>query len=539
MINIKEKATERLNEIIKIFALYGSEIIIENKLKHTKKAAQNLRKAFEELGPTFVKIGQILSTRADIFPKEYIYELSKLQDSVKAESYDVVKNIFKESLHKNIEDCFESFSEIPIASASISQVHRGVLINGTEVVIKVQRPGIYKKMKVDISILKRIIKLTRISSYIHFVDLLDVLNELELTIERELDFKVEAGSIKRFKENNKNIVPIYVPSLVDEFCSNKIIVLEEIKGFKINNIEKMREESYNTEDIAKKLALCYCKQIFDDGFFHGDPHPGNILIYKNKICFIDFGIMGELNKYIRKALNDAIFAIITKDKNGLVDFLLGIGIKNGRINRAMLYRDVSYLFDTYVSTSLKNIKISVLFEEIFSITRNNNIQFPRELITLFRGLVILEGVIVEIDSSVNILSVVKSFVKNREGFDITKIINSEKIILSAYSFMRDTINIPSKTMEVLNNISSDGGKINFKISDIDKILKNIHEMVNRLTCGLMIASLLISSSLIIKVQGEAGYSGISKVGVAGYLFSAIFAIILLISMIKAKKFNKK
>ena len=129
--------------------------------------------------------------------------------------------------------------------------------------------------------------------------------------------------------------------------------------------------------------------------------------------------------------------------------------------------------------------------------------------------------------------------KNREGFDITKIINSEKIILSAYSFVRDTINIPSKTIEVLNNISSDGGKINFKISDIDKILKNIHEMVNRLTCGLMIASLLISSSLIIKVQGEAGYSGISKVGVAGYLFSAIFAIILLISMIKAKKFNKK
>lgn len=536
---MKEKATERLNEIIKIFALYGSEIIIENKLKHTKKAAQNLRKAFEELGPTFVKIGQILSTRADIFPKEYIYELSKLQDSVKAESYDVVKNIFKESLHRNIEDCFESFSEIPIASASISQVHRGVLINGTEVVIKVQRPGIYKKMKVDISILKRIIKFTRIGSYIHFVDLLDVLNELELTVERELDFKVEVGSIKRFKENNKNIVPIYVPSLVDELCSNKIIVLEEIKGFKINNIEKMREENYNTEDIAKKLALCYCKQIFDDGFFHGDPHPGNILIYKNKICFIDFGIMGELNKYIRKSLNDVIFAIITKDKNGLVDFLLGIGIKNGRINRAMLYRDVSYLFDTYVSTSLKNIKISVLFEEIFSITRNNNIQFPRELITLFRGLVILEGVIVEIDSSVNILSVVKSFVKNREGFDITKIINSEKIILSAYSFVRDTINIPSKTIEVLNNISSDGGKINFKISDIDKILKNIHEMVNRLTCGLMIASLLISSSLIIKVQGEAGYSGIFKVGVAGYLFSAIFAIILLISMIKAKKFNKK
>ena len=179
---MKEKATERLNEIIKIFALYGSEIIIENKLKHTKKAAQNLRKAFEELGPTFVKIGQILSTRADIFPKEYIYELSKLQDSVKAESYDVVKNIFKESLHRNIEDCFESFSEIPIASASISQVHRGVLINGTEVVIKVQRPGIYKKMKVDISILKRIIKFTRIGSYIHFVDLLDVLNELELTV---------------------------------------------------------------------------------------------------------------------------------------------------------------------------------------------------------------------------------------------------------------------------------------------------------------------------------------------------------------------
>ncbi|MBE6051709.1 MAG: AarF/ABC1/UbiB kinase family protein [Clostridium sp.] len=532
---MKKKATDRLNEIIKVFALYGSEIIIENKLKHTKSAAKHLRKAFEELGPTFVKIGQILSTRTDIFPKEYIYELSKLQDSVKAESYDIVKQTFKESVHKEIEDCFESFSENPIASASIAQVHKGILKGGEKVVIKVQRPGIYKKMKLDISILRRIVRLTRISNHIQVVDLLDMLNELEMTIEKELNFKEEANNIIRFKENNKDVGPIYVPNLIEELCSNKIIVLEEIKGFKINDIEKIRKEHYNTEDIAKKLALCYCKQIFDDGFFHGDPHPGNILIYNNRICFIDFGIMGELDANIIQSLNDVIFAIITKDKNMLVDFLLGIGIKSGRIDRGKLFQDVSYLFDTYVSASLKDIKVSVFFEEIFLLTRNNNIQFPRELVTLFRGLVILEGVIVGVDANVNILSVVKSFVKNRGNFDLTKIMDGEKLILSTYAFFRDTIEIPSKTMEILNSISNDGGKINFKIADIDKILKNIHDMVNRLTCGLMIASLLIASSLIIRSSSE----GISTIGVVGYLFSALFAIILLFSMIKAKKVNKK
>lgn len=532
---MKKKATDRLNEIIKVFALYGPEIIIENKLKHTKSAAKHLRKAFEELGPTFVKIGQILSTRTDIFPKEYIYELSKLQDSVKAESYDVVSKTFKESVHKDIEECFENFSKSPVASASIAQVHKGILKDGEKVVIKVQRPGIYKKMKLDISILRRIVRLTRIGGRIQFVDLLDMLNELEITIERELNFKEEANNIKRFKENNKDVGPVYVPNLIEELCSKKIIVLEEIKGFKVNNIDMIKKEHYNSEDIAKKLALCYCKQIFDDGFFHGDPHPGNILIYKNRICFIDFGIMGKLDDRMRNSLNNAIFAIITKDKNMLVDFLLGIGIRNGKIDRGKLFQDVSYLFDTYISASLKDIKVAVFFEEVFSLTRNNNIQFPRELVTLFRGLVILEGVIVEVDPNVNILSVVKSFVKNRGNFDLTRVVDGEKLILSTYSFIRDTIKIPSKTMEVLNNISNDGGKINFKIADIDRILKNIHDMVNRLTCGLMIASLLIASSLIIRSSS----GGISTIGVVGYLFSAVFAIILLFSMIKAKKFNKK
>lgn len=534
-----KKSTERFKEIVKIFAHYGFGYFLESSKNKNKKSPENLRKAFEELGPTFIKIGQVLSTRTDILPGEYVKELVKLQDSVPRENMDVVEAMFKDSINKSINECFLYFNETPMASASVSQVHEAILMDGSPVVVKLQRPNIYEKMRMDINILKRIIKFTNTKINIKVVNPLEVLEQIEETTKKELNFITEGNSILRFKENNKDVPPIYAPELIKEIWSEKVLVLEKISGFKINDLKRIESEGYDNKDIAKKLALSYCKQIFEDGFFHADPHPGNLLIYQGKICFLDFGIMGELDGKLRDWLNDAMGAIATKDKNKLVDCILAIGIKQGRIDRGDIYEDISYLVDTYLTTSLKNIKITILLQEIFEITRKNNIQLPKELVILVRGLMILEGVVAEIDPEIEIIGVVITFAKSKNKFQLLKELNREEILLSALEFTRDTVRIPSKTLEVLNKISSGKVQLKFNINNIEIIVSKIDTMVNRLTGGLLIASLVISSSMIISNNVGPTYKGISIIGIIGYIISTIFASILLYNMIRTGLFNSQ
>lgn len=533
------KSRDRFQEIIRVFISYGFGYLIDSKFNNSKKSPINLRMALEELGPTFIKIGQILSTRPDLLPEEYINELIKLQDSAPEESFENIKSVFEESINKKIYDCFLYFSKKPTASASIAQVHEAILNDGRAVIVKIQRPNIYNTMKTDIDIIKKIIKLSKGRIDIDIVDPLAVIEELESTTEKELDFIDESKSIVKFRENNENISPIYAPDVISSLCSEKVLTLEYINGFKINDMKMIEKKGYSNKDIAKKLALSYCKQIFDDGFFHGDPHPGNLLISNGRICFIDFGITGELDEGLKNWLNKAMIAVATGDKNKIVDFILAIGIKRGKVNKGNLYENVSYLFTTYLNTSLKNIKIAVLLEEMFSIVKNNNIQFPKELAILFRGLVILEGVIAEVDPQLDIISVITSFVKGKNKMLLIKDINEEELVLSAYSFFRDASRIPSKAVEALSSISDGRAKINFNITDLENSVDHISNMVNRLVGALLISSLIIASSLIISNNVGPIYKGISLMGIAGYIISAIFAIFLLIAVVRDGGFRSK
>ena len=533
------KSRDRFQEIIRVFISYGFGYLIDSKFNNSKKSPINLRMALEELGPTFIKIGQILSTRPDLLPEEYINELIKLQDSAPEESFENIKSVFEESINKKIYDCFLYFSKKPTASASIAQVHEAILNDGRAVIVKIQRPNIYNTMKTDIDIIKKIIKLSKGRIDIDIVDPLAVIEELESTTEKELDFIDESKSIVKFRENNENISPIYAPDVISSLCSEKVLTLEYINGFKINDMKMIEKKGYSNKEIAKKLALSYCKQIFDDGFFHGDPHPGNLLISNGRICFIDFGITGELDEGLKNWLNKAMIAVATGDKNKIVDFILAIGIKRGKVNKGNLYEDVSYLFTTYLNTSLKNIKIAVLLEEMFSIVKNNNIQFPKELAILFRGLVILEGVIAEVDPQLDIISVITSFVKGKNKMLLIKDINEEELVLSAYSFFRDASRIPSKAVEALSSISDGRAKINFNITDLENSVDHISNMVNRLVGALLISSLIIASSLIISNNVGPIYKGISLMGIAGYIISAIFAIFLLIAVVRDGGFRSK
>lgn len=324
---VRKNTLSRFREIVKILARYGFGYIIDSKIKNQSPSPQNLRMAFEELGPTFVKIGQILSTRPDILPYEYIKELQKLQDNVQPITFNVVDEIFINEFGYSTDKVFSYFDKKPLASASIAQVHHAKLKNGTDVIVKIQRPSIEENMNLDIAILKRILNLTKTKFKDALIDPKEALDEIESSTKKELNFINEAKSLDRFYNNNINVKFVSCPIVYWDLTTKRILTMEYIDGIKIDDIDTLIKNGYDLDDIGKKLALSYFKQIFTDGFFHGDPHPGNIIIRDGKINFIDFGIVGTFSNSLKDALNEVILSIAFKDIEKMISALLNIGIK--------------------------------------------------------------------------------------------------------------------------------------------------------------------------------------------------------------------
>lgn len=524
--------SKRVKEIIIVFVKYGFGYLFDNKENGEKKSPSNFRKALEELGPTFIKIGQILSTRPDILPKEYIDELVKLQDSAVEESFNKMTQVLEESINLKFEDIFTYINPRPIASASIAQVYEGILYDGQNVVIKIQRPDIYNKMKDDIGILIRLFKIAKNKINISVINPFEVLAQIKSSMIKELDFRNEAYNIEKFRALNLETKYIYAPYVVNKYSSDKVLILENINGIKINMTSDLLGKGYDLKDIAEKLTLNYCKQIFEDGFFHGDPHPGNILITKDKICFIDFGIMGSINEITKEWFNKAIIAIVSKDKEKLTNCIIAIAIKEGKVNKADIYESVSYVFDMYMEASIKNIKLAVFVEEILDTARKNNLQLPGELISLMRSLIILEGVISELNPEFQIIHVVAAYINTNSRIDILTYLIKEELITNIILGSRDTFKLPSRTLDMFNKISNGKLEVKIKNSDMRSILATLKDMIKSIILGTISATLILSSSLIIINKVKPLYKDISVIGIVGY---ALALIIFIITMIYTKK----
>lgn len=521
-------SSERVKEIVKVFTKYGISYILDKKNKEDKKSPANLRKAFEELGPTFIKIGQILSTRADLIGEEYIKELSKLQDNAIIEDFESFEQVFRMEFSKELLESFLYINKTPIAAASIAQVYIGVLKDGKEVVIKIQRPNIKERMLMDLDILINLSE--KYSNF--FKDMVvnpkDTLLEIKKSTINELNFIDEANNIKKFRELNKERKYIYAPYVVEEFSGEKVLTLESIKGFKINDIKAIEDGGYNREDIARKLAVSYFKQVVEDGFFHADPHPGNILLSDEKICFIDFGMVGVLSNEFISRLNSVIIGVVTEDIDIMVDFILYVGIQTGTVKRDLLYEDVEYLYNKYFSVSIKNIKLSIVLEELMEVAKNNNLKLPSEFTMLIRSIIILEGIIADLSPDVNIVSLVISYVKENSKSYLFNNINLEELIIKGYKISR----IPEKLVELTNTLTRGRAKINLKI-DNNKYMDEFNKMINRLSFSLVIAGMIVGSSIIMNANTGPKLYGISIIGLVGYLVSAVLGLWLLISIIRS------
>lgn len=528
-------SSKRFKEIVKVLGKYGFRFVVNTKNNRLKNSPENLRKAFEELGPTFIKIGQILSSRPDILPSQYINELSKLQDDVPPEKYENINKVFFNDFNKNIDECFLDFEKIPFASASIAQVYSATLNDGREVIVKIQRPNIKEKMETDISILYKIIKFTKNKFKNSIIDPEEALDELKFSTSQEFDFNLEAKNMIKFKRLNSNVAFCNVPYVIKDLSKNRVITMEKINGFKINDLEKLKQYDYDLNDLGKKLATFFFKQVFTDGFFHADPHPGNLLIQDTKICFLDFGIMGNLSTPLKSALNEIIVSIVYKDLDRLVSVIISIGIKRGLVDRNRLYEDIDILLSNYLSTSLQNIKISVLITEIFKCAKNNNIQLPKNLILLVKSLIIVEGLVSEISPEIQILDIAVPFVKNSSKSYFIESLNLDDILINSYNFTKNSVKLPTKLVELIDGILNGRAKLQLRFNKIDSSIEQLNKMTNRISVSLISCSMLISSSLILNLNIGPRIYNVSILGLIGMMFSLLIGFILIISIIRSDK----
>jgi ubiquinone biosynthesis protein len=497
---------------------------------------ERVRMALEELGPTFVKLGQILSTRPDLIPLEYVQELAKLQDKVPPFSYEDAKAIIKSETGGFPEEIFSSFGEIPIAAASLGQVHKAVLKDTEEAVaIKVQRPDIQKIIEVDLEIL------------LHFASLLGrnvkemevfhptkIVDEFAHSMDEETDYTIEAAHIERFARQFLDDQTIYVPKVFREWTTKRILTMEYIEGIKASDLDRLKQEGYDLKEIAERGANLIMKQIFVHGFYHADPHPGNVFILPNAIiCFLDFGMMGRFSEQEREDFTDLVRMILSKDEKKTVDALLKVSNFADEPDREELERDMGEFFDQFLYLTLKELDVGKMLQRVLEILTRNGLSLKPGLFLMLKALVTAEGLGRSLDPDFQILTHAEPFIEDIQASRFTPKKIAKDLIDSGAEFFQLLRVIPGELRAVLKNVKEGGIEIEHR--GLDRTIFELGKISDRLVSAIVLASLIIGSSIVTLSNIPPKWRGIPLIGVAGFLAAAVMGFWLLASILKRGK----
>lgn len=542
----------RYRQIIYVLIKYGFEDLIHRSkiskyIDYSRRLANKeaniepdtstevrIRKVFEELGTTFIKFGQILSSRPDIFHEGLIQELKKLQDRVPSFPREEAIQLFENEINKKIEDVFDYFDPIPLASASIAQVHRAKLKNGHNVVVKIQRPGIKKLIDVDIEIMQHLaLIIEKNLPEAKYIRPMDLIEEFAISIEKELDFTIEASNLERFSANFKNDENIVVPQLYKKYCSEKILTMEYIEGKKLNEFLSENISTFDRREIADRGSEAILKQIFIDGFFHGDPHPGNILILNgNKICFLDYGIMGKLYGKSKEDVSDLIISIIKDDNKLLIKSLINLSYSCDLSDKDKFEREVCDLADEIKYKNIKDINLTKLFQRLIKIIVNHKYRIKSNFYLLMKTIITMDGIGRELYPEFNLVLKLEPFVKEL----LKNKIKPSRIFDESKSFTLDLIDLiksfPENLSEIITKIKSGKIHIEMEHKGLDNLIERFEATYNRVIIAIIVASLFVSSSLIILSKIPPTWHDISVIGITGFFIASILGIILIIKIIK-------
>lgn len=485
---------------------------------------EKIRLILEDLGPTYIKLGQIMSMRSDIFPKKICDELMRLRSDVTPMPFSQVKEVIEASYGSDLEEVFAEFEEIPIGSASIAQVHRAKLKTGEGVVVKVQRQGIYDTMSRDIAFLHRAVKLMPPINMNGLVDMNQVLDEMWVVAQEEMNFLAEASNMEEFARLNKDVAYVASPSLYREYTTTQVLVMEYIDGIGVDEKDKLQGAGYDLNEIGIKMADNYVKQIMEDGFFHADPHPGNMRIRDGKIVWIDMGMMGRFSKRDQDLLGKVIKGVATHDISSIVEAVLSLGEFHDKPDQKMLYSDIGDWLAKYGSANFGDLNMGTLMQDLIDIMKENRVAMPHSLTMLVRGLTTIEGVIAEISPEINVVSVATARISGNRwsDFDLKKELKENGQEL--YRALHKGLKIPSYVSDLLRSYMNGQTRINMDLHATQDLTVLLNSLVRRLVMGFLITALLISSSIICTTDMKPKLLGIPALGMIGYILAFILTV---------------
>ncbi len=547
------------NTVLKYFFSAGSDVDPEkrfglsrrSRMRRLRKITSILRKhnilggftpvefreLLEDMGPSFIKVGQTLSTRSEILPKAYREELSKLQMQCDPLPFEQVLDALNEFYGHRRDEIFAQIDPTPLGSASLAQVHKATLRTGDVVAVKVQRPGVRTTMAQDIDVMRMV---ARYASFFmrdnQMVDLRDVVEELWQTFLEETDFSIEAANLAEFARLNKDVAFISCPQPYPEYSNESVLVMEYVDGVSIRDTDRLLAQGYDLKEIGEKILDNYATQVLDHGFFHADPHPGNIFIKDGRIVYIDLGIMGRFNPRDRAAFGKIIEAVGTQNPSELRDALLAFAIQkdNAEIDQGLFLANIDLLLEDYATCDVADIDIGAMLTDIIALTRQCKVTLPPSITMVSRGIVTIEGTLANFVGTFNIVDIINRHIQNTKDRrqavkeDLTDA--ARQLSLAAQSMVQAA----GYAGETMRMVSRGQLKVNMEVLGSEEPLAHLGRIVNRLTIGLIIAGLFVGSSLMANSSMEPRVLGVPVLSFFGYLGAFLLSVWIIVDIARKK-----
>lgn len=467
---------------------------------------EHIRMALEELGTTFIKLGQILSTRADLLPPQYLIELARLQDSGPQVPFDVVREMLVAELGRPIEDVFASFDPEPLASASIGQAHAAVLQDGTEVVVKIRRPGVVEQVRSDLEILQDLAQVaSRRWSAAGRYDLPGLAREFSETLRAELDYISEGHNAERFAANFAGDPSIRIPRVFWDTTTSRVLTLERIRGLKINDLAALDSAHIDRKALAEHATRIILKMVCEDGFFHADPHPGNFFIEPDGcIGLIDFGMVGYVDERTRGQLAQIVLAVTGHDTLSLVDIFLELGIARNAVNRNLMRHDLDRMILRYYGTELGKIKVSEVLNATLEIVRRHHLQIPSNLALLIKTFIMSEGLGTQLDPTFNMAALVAPYARWLAIRYYSPALWARRLGEAGLDVAHLATELPQQMRRIIGEIERDGLQVGIKPDALDPVIRRFEQLTNRIVLGIIAAAFINGLAVLLSVYRIPG-----------------------------------